>query len=232
MAQTSSEEAAYVPFALYHGSSTHYLEHFRLGRPPSPWPYARSALELYRQAWAQLKLLGQAPDWWQEKILVQDSGHANWQHGQLYVTPSKISAVRYAGGGAAHGGELMQSCRDALDELAKLDPGRTTELLRGASGIGRFLEETGRPVLVEFGKVPVSGLSPERSSDDVNAQLTQLIESDEKMREIMGQQTNFRLAPSRGVVVRVFEVLVDDLSDPLSKFQLREIVDSDLETGP
>ena len=47
------------------------------------------------------------------------------------------------------------------------------------------------------------------------------------MREIMGQQSNFRLTPGCGVVGRVFELSIDDVSDPLSHFQLREIVDSD-----
>lgn len=176
--------------------------------------------------------MGHPPDWWEDRVLAQDSGHANWQHGQLYLTPSRASAIRYAGGGAAHGGELLELCRNALDELAKLEPGTMTELLRGASGIGRFLKETGLPILVQLGKVPVSGLSPERPSDDVSAQLTQLMEFDEKMREIMGQQTNFRLAPGCGVVARVFELSIDDPGDPVSEFQLREILHSDLWTGP
>ena len=232
MNKTSSEESAHVPFALYHGSSSHYLEHFRPGRQPSHWPYARHALELYRQVWTELKRLGHAHDWLRDRILAQDSGYTNWQHGQLYVTPSRISAVRYAGGGAAHGGELLQCCRDAIDQLLGLDPARAAELLRDAQEIGRFFKEIGLPILVELGKVPVSGLSPERPSDDVSAQLAELLDFDEKMRELMGQQTNFRLAPGCGVVARVFELSIDDLGDPLSKFQLREIVDSDLWTGP
>ena len=173
MDQTSSEAAAHVPFALYHGSSSHYLAHFRPGQEPSHWPYVQDALKLYRQVWTELKRLGHAPDWWQERILAQDSGHANWQHGQLYVTPSEISAVRYAGGGAAHGGELLQSCRNALDQLSGLDPDRAAELLRGAQRIGRFLKETGLPILVELENVPESGLTPERPSDDLSAQLAE-----------------------------------------------------------
>ena len=231
MDQASSEAAACLPFALYHGSSSHYLEHFRPGRPPSPWPYAPHALELYQQVWKALKRLGHAPDWWEERILAQDSGHANWQHGQLYVTPSKASAARYADGGAAHGGELLQLCRNALDKFEKLEPGGTTELLRGAGGITRFLDETGLPILVEFGNLPLSGLLPERQSDDVSSQLAELLNLDEMKRDLMGQQTNFRLAPGCGVVARVFELSIDNPGHPVSKFQLREIVDSDLRTG-
>ena len=204
---------------------------FRPGETLSDCPHKGDALELYRRVCTELKRLGHAPDWWQEKILAQDSDRANWQHGQLYVTPSKASAVRYASGGAAHGGELLQSCRTALDEIAKLDPSRTTELLCGAGRIGGFLEETGRPILIEFRKVQVSGLSPERPTDSVSAQLAALTDMDERMRELMGQQTNFRLAPGCGIIGRVFELSIDDPANPVSKFQLREIVDSDRWAG-
>ena len=67
--KTSSGEAAHVPFALYYGSVSHYLEHFRLGRPASHWPYSRRVLELYQQVWMELKRLGHAPNWWRERIL-------------------------------------------------------------------------------------------------------------------------------------------------------------------
>ena len=231
MDRTSAAEPAHVPFALYHGSSSHYLVYFRPEETLSDWPHTRDALELYRRLWKELKRLGQSPEWWQEKILAQDSGHANWQHGQLYVTPSKASAVRYADSGAAHGGELLQSCRDALDELAKLDPGGATELLCGAGRIGCFLKETGRPILIEFRNVQVSGLSSERPSDDVSAQLAALASMDQSTRGLRGQQANFRLAPGCAIVGRVFDLSIDDRGNPVSRFQLREIVDSDLWTG-
>ena len=147
------------------------------------------------------------------------------------MTPSKASAVRYASGGAAHGGELLQSCRDVLDELARRDRSRATELLHGARTVGCFLRETGRPILIEFRDVQVSGLSPERPSDNASAQLAALANMDDRMRELDGQQTNFRLAPGCGVVGRVFELSIDDPGNPVSKFQLREIVDSDMWTG-
>ena len=215
----------YVPFPLYHGTSSHYMANFRPGESLSVWPYIQDVLHLYRSVWTALRRFGQAPEWWQEKILAQDSGHANWQHGQLYVTPSKGSAVGYAGGGAAHGGELLQLCRNAIDELVKFDRGKPDEIVEGATSVAQFLEETGSPVLIEFSNVQICGLSPERASDDVSAQLANLASLDERMREIMGQQVNFRLAPGCGVVGRVFDLTIDDIGNPLSQFQCREIVD-------
>ena len=231
MDSTATAEPAHVPFALYHGSSSHYLANFRPGDPVSHWPHRQAARDLYRRVWTELKGLGHAPDWWQERTLAQESGHANWQHGQLYVTPSMRTAVNYAGGGAAHGGELLQMCKDALDRLAELDRRKSTELLRGAGSISRFLEETGLPILIEFGNVRISGLSPERASRNLGEQLAQLADLDEHLRELVAQQTNFRLAPGCGSVARVFELSIDDVGNPVSNFQLREIADSDLWVG-
>ena len=78
MNKTSAGEPAHVPFPLYHGSSSHYLAHFRPGRSPSKWPYGRDALNLHWAIWIELKRFGRAPDWWQENMLAQQSGPANW----------------------------------------------------------------------------------------------------------------------------------------------------------
>ena len=96
-----------VPFPLYHGSSSHHLAHFEPASPPAQWPYKSAALKLLRDVWTILRARGVDPEWWVERVLDQSSGHANWQHGALYVTPSKLSAVRYSGGGAVYGGELL-----------------------------------------------------------------------------------------------------------------------------
>lgn len=224
----SPTEPVNVPFPLYHGSSSHYIASFRPGDTVADWPHKHDALEICRRLWTALKDHNLAPEWWQEKILAQDTGPANWQHGQVYVTPSMISAVRYASGGAAHGGELLQSCRDALDKLSQNEPRKAGELLRDAGAVARFLEEEGFPILVEFRDVQPNGLSPERPSDDVGEQLAKLAEFEDREREILGQQINFRLAPGCGVVARVFELSIKDVGDPLSQYELKEIPRSEL----
>ncbi len=67
MDRTSPAEPAHVPFALYHGSSSHYLANFRPGETLLAWPHTRDALELYHRLWTELKRLGQSPDWWKKK---------------------------------------------------------------------------------------------------------------------------------------------------------------------
>ena len=105
------------------------------------------------------------------------------------------------------------------------------ELLCGAGSIRRFLEEVGRPILIEFKNVQRSELSPERSSDIVSGQIAESADFDGETRELLGQQTNFCLSADYAVVGRVFELTIDEIDNPTSRFELREIVDCDLWTG-
>ena len=212
-----------VPFPLYHGSSSHYLAHFEPGSPPAKWPYKSAALKLLRDAWTILRARGVDPEWWVERVLDQSSGHANWQHGALYVTPSKSSAVRYSGGGAVYGGELLTFCRRAIDQLRALDREVTRRLLKEAQSVVGFLDGGGWPLLVELSDVNVGDLSPERASNDVTEKLKELADLDEKMREMVGQQTNFRLRPGASVVTRVFRLEIENPQDPLTPFSLEQI---------
>lgn len=224
--QVMDNDSPTISFPLFHGTSSHYLTVFKPGTVPTDWSYKGVTLGLLRDVWAALRDLGREPEWWVERILEQHSGYANWQHGELYVTPSKLSAVRYAGGGAVYGGELLTLCRSALDELVELDRERAKHLVRNAEGLARFLNGAGLPILVEFANVRVCDISMERESDDVRTALS-LLDS-ELMLETLGQQTNFRLIPGRCTVSRVFELEITDIKDPLTSFGLRPICDSKL----
>ena len=175
-----------------------------------------------------MRRLDCAPEWWEEKILNQESGQANWQHGQLYVTPSRGSAVRYAGYNAAYGGELLTSCMSAIDELAKYDPDTAERLVNKCDGICGFLREDGSPILIEFSNVEVCCLSPEIQSNDVRNVLSELEKMDERMREIMGQQSNFILAPNGGTVAGVYDLSIEDVNSPTSPFECHPVYDLDL----
>lgn len=207
-----------ISFPLYHGTSSHYLAGFKPGTTPTVWPHKGVALGLLRDAWAALREFGREPEWWVERILDQESGFSNWQHGELYVTPSRLSAESYAGGGAANGGELLTLCRSAIDELAELDRERADRLMRNAEGVTGFLKGSGLPILVEFVDVRVCDLMTERESDHVLTALSDL--DSESMREVLGQQTNFRLMPGNGTINRVFELEIGDVDDPLTPFNL------------
>ena len=218
-------DSEFVPFPLYHGTSSHFLTCFKLGAATGESPHKQVALNLFRCVWSALRQ-HREPEWWEKKFLDQESGFANWQHGQLYVTPSKRAAARYAGSNAAHGGELLTECKKAIDELAEHDQGEAERLVNRFSKIAGFLNERGLPILVEFTNVKKCDLSPENSSRGVS--LDKLASMDALMRELVGQQSNFRLAPGRGTVGRVFELSFEDPDNPrYSPFQCRELLDLD-----
>ena len=87
-------------------------------------------------------------------------------------------------------------------------------------------------MLVETATVSVSGLSPERPSDEAGTKPVEPMAFDEEPRELVGQLINFRLAPGCGVVGRVFELSVGDPGCALSQFQLRKTGLSDLWSWP
>ena len=216
----------FVPYPLYHGTSSHYLACFKPGTMPTAWPYKDVALGLLRDTWTALQAYGDRPTRWIENVLNQTSGPTNWQHGELYLTPSKTSAVRYARTGAAHGGELLTCCKQAIDALAKLDKIAVECLFRDARPVAKFLQGGGwPPILVQFDKVPVDSLMTEIESRGARQLVCSL--ADEGMRESVGQQTNFRLASYCGTVSRVFEIAIKNDSNPLPSFALRELHASD-----
>ena len=217
-----------VPFPLFHGTSNHYLSAFKPEAIPTNWPHKGVALNLLHEAWTALQAFDREPDLWVKSVLNQESGRSNWQHGELYVTPSIQSAVRYAAGGAACGGELLTYCQNALSQLTQLDGEKAERLAQNAVEIGELIKGSGLPILVEFTNVRVGDLLPETNSGDVFTALSSLSSLDDRMRTIMGQQTNFRLKPGRGIVGRVFELEIRDVDDPVSPFNLNQIFASEL----
>ena len=210
-----------VSFPLFHGTSSHYLEFFRPGTVPGGWPYRDTAISLLREIWATLRALGRKPDWWVERTLNQVSGPANWQHGVLYLTPSRCSAARYATGGAVYGGELLTMCREAADMLSESDRAMAESIVQNAKSIVDLLKGGGSPILVEFANDRVDDLLPEKEFDGVSTALSRM--DNEDMRELVGQQTKFRLTPGCGTVAQVFHLETKDPGGPNCRFDLNPV---------
>ena len=216
-----------VPFPLYHGTSSHYLSSFEPGCAPAAWLHKDDALRLLKDAWDALSLRRhQVPSdvrdnlewnvdydempWKATQLIEQNSGLSNWQHGELYLTPSLKMAVYYGCRGARNGGELLTYCKKTIDALAKVDYDRAKEVSAATESLEGLLQGTERPpVLVEFNEVRVDELSTEVAGRDVRQQLSLL--TDESSRRFIGQQTNFRLAKGCGIVTRVSKVHVADV---------------------
>ena len=233
-----------VPFPLYHGTSSHYLSAFKPGCLPAEWPHKDDALRLLKDAWDASSLRRHlVPDDVRESlgwdvrydkmpllaknIIEQSSRYTNWQHGELYLTASVPMAVSYGCHGARHGGELLTQCKVAIDVLSTVDLDRAKELRATAESLKELLQGTERPpLLVEFNEVRFDELSTEVAGQDVRQRLSLLTdETDELIRKVFGQQTNFRLAKGCGIVARVSEVRVADidLHEVLDPYELIEI---------
>lgn len=177
--------------------------------------------------------------WFVKNVMDQASSYSNWQHGELYLTPSKLTAVNYACGGARYGGELLTFCKTAIDALSRLDDKKANELNRNSESLTEFLRGTEQPpIIVQFDTLRIADLSTESSARDVREEIAFLTEgpmrevlgSEERILEILGQQTNFRLASGCGIVKRVFKVHVEDNDhyQPSDPFDLTEIQWSNL----
>jgi len=208
----------FVPFPLYHGSSTHYLHAFQRGRPPSHWPFKEDAIDLLREVWGHLIARGVEPEPWVQNMLDQKTGPANWRHGVLHVTPSQRTAVNYAGGYAGHGGELMTHCHEGLDRLLEVDESGGRNLLEQvAPAIRELLAGGGEPILVEFFDVNVCSLESETGRDR-DQEIEGLLRLTTRDRELIGQQTNFQLAPGKGTVKAVHLLDIAVPGHPVSAF--------------
>ncbi len=213
-----------IPFPLYHGSSSHYLFEFKLGAKVGLWPHKVAALNLLRETTSELKGRGAELDYGIELALNQESERSNWQHGGLYVTPSKRTAVKYAATGASCGGELLEMCRRNVNQLRTMAPAAAENASAKYPALQPLLAGTGTPILLEFEGLSASSLLPEIPERDVNYDLAFLEKAGELTREEgVGQQLNFRVEVGHGVVSRVYRVILEDPSDRLGAFQLNDI---------
>ena len=151
-----------LPFPLFHGTSSHYLSAFQPGYTPTLWPHKDVALRLLTDAWDELSLIRheipadvgkdlfgdvthEEIPWMVKNVIEQAGGYSNWQHGELYLTPSKRSAVRYAFRGARYGGELLTFCKTTIDALARIDD-RKRRSLRAREALGLSVTSLHRDV--------------------------------------------------------------------------------------
>ena len=207
--------ATLFPYKLFHGTSSHYSAAFPIGGVVSAWPYKKDALGLYREIWKELCLAGIEPDWTERGVLEERSnGGANWQHGELFVSPSRKTAKRYATSWAEHGGELLSRSVLALDRLKCVNPDVEGYIRRRFKPLAHLLAGGGSPLMVEFTGAAMAGLSPEslelsnrenrmRLSLDYLEGAKHLSEDDFDQDT---QQINFRLDPGAAIIAHLYKI--------------------------
>jgi len=192
-----------APFPMFHGTSTLYTDSFRQGYLPGPWPYRDEAIALLQRSLRNLTAASAEVEPWILETVAQHSGASNWQHGQIYVTPSRFTALKYAETGGRNGGELLCMCSLVLNRLEAENPATALRYRSEAPSLERFLVGAGSPMLVVFDELKLSELEAERDKLCVDDLMNQLNTADPMLFDLLGQQCNFRLKPGTGTVSRI-----------------------------
>lgn len=202
-----------IEFPFFHGGSSHYRHLLEIGAPIRSWPHKDDALELMRAAWSELRARGCEPEWFQVRMMEQHSGHANWQHGETYVSAARTKAAGYAASNGEHGGELLNECALALAALERMDPNSATCLRDRHPSLAPMLAGGGRPLLVRIEGVESEDLQLEVRSGaatgiDRDAALAEIADagSSPVLMAVIGSMYGFRLRPGAGIVASVEEL--------------------------
>ena len=122
-------------------------------------------------------------------------GGSNFRHGNTYLTPSKLTAVRYALTNRL-GSELLSTTISLFDRLKVRDEGKACEVASKYPIISGLLSLEHQPLLVEALQVPIRSLRSEQG-DAPEVVIDQINNSpdgmDSKLFHVVFQQHNFEL---------------------------------------
>ncbi|MGU3559794.1 hypothetical protein [Methylobacterium radiotolerans] len=203
-----------LAFPFHHGGSSHYRHLLEIGAPIRPWPHKDAALELMGTVVRELRARGHQPEFYQENMLRQDTGHSNWQHGETYVVAGRQKALAYALSNAEHGGELLNECAILLRKLAQFDAVAASSIPERFPELVPMLDGGGRPLVVTIEGVAVEDLQLEAEREHGAAGMIEKIVNglNDPIAMTVWGQIGFRLRPGAGVVVAVEELQVEPAS--------------------
>jgi hypothetical protein len=117
----------------------------------------------------------------------------NFQHGDVYLTPSLFTAKQYAVG-YKYGSEVISIIFDTLDLFNSLSVKIGAKLLADFQNLLAIKELIATPVIYEITNLPIEYLSMGESGQDLDEQINRVIEDISKYGRVMvAQQINFRL---------------------------------------
>jgi hypothetical protein len=195
------EMDATVSIPLYHGTSTLFLPsimEFGLGavNPIAALRVLDFARAIYPTVREHI-----APDrsWANKansfrKMVEQQSSVLNWQHGDVYLSPSRHTAIRYAVNKRV-GSELLSYALDLLQELLNRGvPGLRDELYGQFPAIFELLDVSVAPVVITVREVQPAALLDENGNapDQALAFVAKVCRDFVDWEEMLGQ-VNFRL---------------------------------------
>jgi hypothetical protein len=191
-----------LEFPLYHGTCTLFLERIAqhgLGGwdPIKEWRVLdclRKVLPIAEKHAARSEIIrshiGNA-----RSMAEQVNAGLNFQHGSVYLSPSKETAVRYACG-KKKGSELISRVVLLIEELVRLDIAEVkTDLYQEFPEVFHLQDIDAAPVLIQVNHVSVDNLLSERgeSPEDNLERIRGLQIRIPESWETISQQFNFRL---------------------------------------
>lgn len=194
---------AKLEFPLYHGTSTIFLKSIAqhgLGGwdPIKEWRVLECLRRVIPVAGRYADRSEFIPDLMNnaQKMADQVNSHMNFQHGAVYLSPAKQTAVRYACGKGKKGSELISRTVWLIEELVRLDISEVKgELYRDFPEIFDVMDINVAPVLIQVNSVldenllSESGESPAINLERVRKYRHKFPDSWEEV----SQQCNFRL---------------------------------------
>ena len=190
-----------LTFPLYHGTSTLFLDDIKkegLGGTNivdkydliTPLKKLHSIEKKYREDWKYFDYI--------DDIIKQKSEGANFQHGQVYLSPSYRTAFRYATSNK-YGSEILSIIIDLYHKV--IERGISFEFEN--IFIKSILDKEYSSILIEVSDIPVEYLLTENGESDVKYDIEEILEYGAEECE----QTNFRL--SKVIPVEKFKIITD-----------------------
>lgn len=178
---------------LFHGTSSLWLDSIERNGLGGAWPPIQEAKALLGKILDRIPLSER--DLGAEKMVLQEEGFTNWQHGQVYFSLAFGDAERYARSNAL-GSELLSECLHYAEEfdLVAMLPG----WLKDLRGIPKM------PVVLKVAEVQISWLERERRLEGTaNDALAKLDEFRQKQHSNFEAIEAVREEIGRGVFDRI-----------------------------
>ncbi len=220
---------------LYHGTSTLFLDSIVQNglagiNPVQDWNLVDLCKEVYDLSEQHLKtteLFERSA--YSLKLMAEQNPSSNssfnYQHGETYVSPSKMTAIRYAT--KKYGSEMLTYTIEFLNELLKQDiPYVKSELYRKYHQIFGFILAAPSPLLIQVKNVKVDSLLSEQGDkpDSKLEFISKTLAEVPEMADSLLQQTNFRLIqPVEVSNLKIYIVNVKDYNGSLRDYNLYEI---------
>lgn len=222
---------------LYHGTSSHFLasiaEHGLGAQNPvhdlKVIPFLKHAYEISDQLFGE-----NADSPWLicrssvEKIINQEisQGGFSFQHGGVYLTPSCLTAVRYAVANPL-GSEILSTAVKLYRSVIEQEPKYASDAKFKKSPLLKLLDQRAFPVLIKALQVNVSHLKGEAGQDaeDIIERLGKMLAHiGVEHLDTLGQQSNFKLGkPLPPTQVKSYKIIIV-AEDPISpKYELYEL---------